>query len=405
MQRILAVMAAVGMASAALAAKSAGQPAASTQPAAQTQAARPAPADWISLFNGKDLAGWKAYGDDRFSVVDGAICCEATNQDFGWLVSDGQYSDFVLKLRFRWEKSNTGIQFRSSFDGKTMVGYQADLDLSNPDTTGTLHEQGGRRMLQHTLVDAQNICDLHGWNEYEIYAVGDHIQLFINGIKTADFHDSRAASGILAFQAHAGQAGRTFYKDIRILPLRPGTAWKPLFNGKDLTGWKTLGDGQWSVSKGVISGRSGPKRGYAWLTTDREYGDFVLKLKFCCRGGNSGVQFRSWVEEGHMHGYQADIDPSVQRWTGMLYDEREEGTLVQAAPEFDAALKKNDWNTYEISAIGDHIQLFVNGIKSVDTHHGRTAKGLIGLQIHSGGPVQMEWKDLYILELGPSAGR
>ena len=122
-------------------------------------------ADWVSLFNGQDLSGWKAHGDGKFEVKDGAIVCQGTKQEHGWLISNKEYANFILKLRFKWVSGNTGIQFRSSFDGKTMVGYQADLDLSNAVTTGTLHEQGGRRMLQKTFVDGRTICDPAGWNE------------------------------------------------------------------------------------------------------------------------------------------------------------------------------------------------------------------------------------------------
>ncbi len=394
-------------------------------------ATQPAPGDWISLFNGKNLDGWKAAGDGNFSVVDGAILAEGTNRQHGWLIGERAFGDFLLKLRFKWERGDTGIQFRSTYDGKDMVGYQADLDLSNADTTGTLHEQGGRRVLQHTLVNAQSICDPNGWNDYEVYAVGDHIQMFINGIQTADFRDAQAARGIFAFEAHAGQLSRVFYKDIRILPLRPGIAWQALFNGKDLSNFKQLGAESWTVepapaplpsstqpastqaaatqptsrpAAGVcIAARSGQKKGYGWLVTPREYGDFVLKLKFRSVSGNSGVQFRSWVEEGQMHGYQADIDPAVKAMTGMLYDEHEEGALAPAAAEIDGALKKNDWNSYEICAIGDHIQLFINGIRSVDAHHARTPRGIIALQVHSGGPVYIQFKDLQILDLNAPA--
>jgi hypothetical protein len=390
---------------------------------AAAPATQPAAGDWISLFNGQNLDGWKAAGDGNFAVVDGAILAEGTNRQHGWLISDREFGDFVLKLRFRWERGDTGVQFRSKFDGKDMVGYQADLDLSNPDTTGTLHEQGGRQMLQHTLVNGQTICDVNGWNDYEVYAVGDHIQLFINGVKTADFNDSKEARGILAFQAHAGQLSRVFYKDIRVLPLRPGNAWRPLFNGRDLSSFKQTGEERWTVEAvpasapastqpaassqpvassqpaSCIVGRSGPKAGYGWLVTTEEYGDFLLRLKFRWHAGNSGVQFRSWIEEGHMHGYQADIDPTVKAMTGALYDEREEGTLAPASPEAEAALKKDDWNTYEVSAIGNHIQLFINGVRSVDARHGRTPRGIIALQVHSGGPVHIDFADVQILDL------
>lgn len=360
-----------------------------------------AAADWVSLFNGKDLSGWKAYGDGKFEVKDGAIICQGTKQKHGWLVSSKEYSNFILKLRFQWVRGNTGIQFRSALDGETMVGYQADLDLSNEVTTGTLHEQGGRRMLQKTLVDGRTICDVSGWNEYEIFAVGDRIQLFLNGIKTADFRDSRAAKGIFAFQAHENQDNLIRYKDIRVLELDAGAAYRRLFNGKDLTGWRPVGEETWSVANGGIVGKSGPKKGYGWLVPDGQYLNFTLKFRWRWHGGNSGVQFRSRLVGEQMHGYQADIDPSVPTFTGMLYDEHGAGKVAVPPESFDSqVLKKKDWNTYEISAIGKHVVLYVNGVKSIEIPNAREKKGIFALQVHSGGPVHMAWKDLEILELG-----
>lgn len=357
-------------------------------------------ADWVSLFNGKDFSGWKAFGDGKFEVKDGAIVCQGTKQKHGWLVSDKAYGDFVLKLRFKWVRGNTGIQFRSSLDGETMVGYQADLDLSNAVTTGTLHEQGGRRMLQKSFVDGRTICDLTGWNEYEVFAVGDHIALFINGIKTADFRDSKAAKGIFGFQAHENQDNVVLYKDIRILELEAGAGYRSLFNGKDLSGWRAVGEEKWSVEDGAIVGRSGLKKGFGWLVPAGEYLNFTMKFKWRWHGGNSGVQFRSWLVGEQMHGYQADIDPSVATFTGMLYDEHGAGKVAAPPESFDKeVVKKDDWNTYEISAMGKHAVLYVNGVKSIEIEDAREKKGIFALQVHSGGPVHMEWKDLEILEL------
>jgi hypothetical protein len=356
--------------------------------------------DWVSLFDGKTLDGWKPYGDGKFTVEDGAIVCEGTKREHGWLISDQAYGNFLLKLRFKWVRGNTGIQFRSAFDGKDMVGYQADLDLSRDVTTGTLHEQGGRRMLQAALVDARKFCKPNDWNEYEIFAVGDHMRLKINGAKTADFHDPRAAKGILAFQAHAGQDSRVLYKDIRILELPAGAKWTPLFNGKDLTGWHEVGQERWSVEGNAIVGKSGPKKGYGWLVTNDEHANFILKFTWRWHGGNSGVQFRSWLVGEQMHGYQADFDPATDVFTGMIYDEHGEGRLAVPPEDFlKNHVDPDGWNTHEVSAIGTHLMTHINGALSAQVNHDRTPKGIIALQVHSGGPVHVEWKDLEILTL------
>ena len=85
------------------------------------------------------------------------------------------------------------------------------------------------------------------------------------------------------------------------------TDWQPLFNGKDLTGWTPVGDGKWTVENGDLIGEKGGS-GYGWLLSERTYGDFVLSLRFHLdKPGNSGVQFRSWLDGEKMCGYQADI--------------------------------------------------------------------------------------------------
>ena len=96
---------------------------------------------------------------------------------------------------------------------------------------------------------------------------------------------------------------------------------RPLFDGRTLAGWR--GDAElWSVADGVVTGTTDEKtiKRNSFLSTDRTYKNFVLKLKFKFRNGNSGVQFRSRrLEDFVIRGYQADI--ADQRFMGILYDE------------------------------------------------------------------------------------
>ncbi|PYV13490.1 MAG: DUF1080 domain-containing protein [Acidobacteria bacterium] len=167
---------------------------------------------------------------------------------------------------------------------------------------------------------------------------------------------------------------------------------KPLFNGRDLTGWE--GDrALWLVENGHIVGRSPGIKRNEFLGTTRAYGDFELRLSFRLRdgAGNSGVQFRSKRIPDHVSGFQADIG---QKYWGCLYDEaRRNKVLVQAPPELDRVLRKEGWNDYVIRAEGDQTVDYREADPSID----RT--GIIALQIHSGGPMEAEFKDLRIKEL------
>jgi len=122
---------------------------------------------------------------------------------------------------------------------------------------------------------------------------------------------------------------------------------KPIFNGRDLSGWKEVGGGKWSVQDGTIVGETGDGR-YGWLVTEREYAYFTLYLKFKAEApGNSGVQFRSHVIDGQMQGYQADVDPGPGGSTGSVWDEhRRNRWLAVCSEEGKNAYKPGEWNEY-----------------------------------------------------------
>lgn len=180
----------------------------------------------------------------------------------------------------------------------------------------------------------------------------------------------------------------------------------PLFNGKNLDQFIVDTPGVWRVENGVIVGES--PAGLKWndfLRTRKSYSDFELKLSFRLKDGigNSGIQFWSKpVPDSHeVSGYQADIG---QQYWGCLYDEsRRKRVLVQAPQEKLTGLRKDAWNEYVITAQGNHITLDLNGVRTVDyreSEAGIDTSGFLALQVHSGPPTKVEFKDLLIRELG-----
>ena len=129
-------------------------------------------------------------------------------------------------------------------------------------------------------------------------------------------------------------------------------------------------------------------------------GDFrlTLEVKLVEDRGNSGIQFRSeTLVNGAMKGYQADIGVG---WWGKLYEEHGRG-LIWKKPG-DALVKKGEWNTYEILAVGGRVQTAINGALCVDLVDKSGAhRGVIGLQLHSGGPTEVRFRNLK-LELAPT---
>jgi hypothetical protein len=171
------------------------------------------------------------------------------------------------------------------------------------------------------------------------------------------------------------------------------------FNGKDLTGWD--GDESlWKVDNGEIVGRTtaGLKHN-EFLKSQMMLGDFrlVVKMMLAPNKENSGIQFRSEPHgDFEMKGYQADAGAG---WWGKLYEENGRAILWDKSGE--AYVNPDGWNTYEVVAVGSRIRTAINGHLCVDLDDPQGARqGIIGLQIHAGGPMEVRFKD-FKLELNP----
>jgi hypothetical protein len=187
---------------------------------------------------------------------------------------------------------------------------------------------------------------------------------------------------------------------------RPKDRWVPLFNGKDLAGWKKNGEETWIVERGTILCESTANK-YGYLTTDNLYRDFNLRLKFKGEAaGNSGVFLHARItgidpEHGpDIEGVQVEVDPSVGQHTGGLYESGGRGWLMMPTAEAEQSLRSGEWNDLEVSVQGNHIVSHLNGVKAVDYNDPspRFTDGVIGLQIHTGGGVRMRWKEIYLQE-------
>jgi hypothetical protein len=184
-----------------------------------------------------------------------------------------------------------------------------------------------------------------------------------------------------------------------------------LFDGKTLTGWKTVNPAfakMWSVVDGVIVSGDGQKKipSNTYLATTKEYGDFEFRCLFRITGDhktgliNSGIQYRSIIQGKKIIGYQADIGKGY--W-GDIYDEHRRGKLAQGdLSTLKHILKEDGWNSYIIRCKGNHHELYINGVKTVDYTEKDPkipAQGVIAVQIHSGGKAKVEFRDLTVTEL------
>ena len=221
-----------------------------------------------------------------------------------------------------------------------------------------------------------------------------------------------------------------------LVTLVTGSCWaiqeegfKSIFDGKSLDGWS--GDEElWRVENGAIVGETTKdrtiNRNKFLVWSQGEVDDFVLRFKFKISGtdrANSGVQFRSQVDkDGHMSGYQADLERSG-KYLGILYSEktgrgilcqRGQKVVMRSADDRDVEqvadaealfkqVKIDDWNDMEVIAEGNHIVIKVNGSITADfTDEDQTRsvrKGKLGLQLHVGPPMKVEYKDLRLKRL------
>jgi Domain of Unknown Function (DUF1080) len=215
------------------------------------------------------------------------------------------------------------------------------------------------------------------------------------------------------------------------------TGFKPIFDGATLKGWD--GDPRfWRVEEGAVVGETTESKRLEENTFLIYRGsapaDFELKAEFRINGTNSGIQYRSvhlppgtpsgnrtiagkWV----LKGYQADID-FANDVTGMLYEERGRGRLalrgsagyqsesakgvmgsLESGDALKASIKVNDWNQFHVIARGATLLHILNGhVMSLlvdDDVTNRTLKGLLGFQLHTGAPMKVEFKNVYLKTL------
>ena len=186
--------------------------------------------------------------------------------------------------------------------------------------------------------------------------------------------------------------------------------WEKLVK-KDLSAFEQLnGTAPFKVEKGIVVGTTVLDSPNSFICTKEKYGDFILEFDtWFDPQMNSGVQIRSEskadYQNGRVHGYQIEMDPSARAWSGGIYDEARRGWLytLDKNPAGQKALKVGEWNHYRVEAIGNSIRTWVNGVPCADLVDGLTPSGFIALQVHSIGTdqtkvgLQVKWRNIRIM--------
>ncbi len=299
-----------------------------------------APKGWSSLFNGKDLAGWKTLGGKAtFKAEDGAIVATTVaNTRNTFLTTEKEYGDFVLELDIyvEDEEGNSGVQTRSHYDAAALngegrvYGRQCEVDPTWRRWTGGIYDEGRREWLYPMQLNAaaQHAYKPKQYNHYKIECIGNEMKTWVNGIPAAYVVDTIDKKGFIGLQAHSvaeGRAGKKiFFKNIFIKtnvhaqePFPPGiyvmnltpnalcyyestNGWRLLFNGKTDEGWIGAKGNDfpakgWTISNGSINvqpSQGGESTNGGDIITKAQYSAFDLSFEFkLTPGANSGVKY------------------------------------------------------------------------------------------------------------------
>ncbi len=182
----------------------------------------------VRLFDGATFKGWEGDTTTTWKIVNGVICGGSlltTLPHNEFLCTKKSYADFVLKLKFKLEDKggfvNAGVQFRSQRainPAYEMIGYQADL---GPDYWASLYDESRRdkTLVKPDAVLVEKMLKPGQWNDYEIKAIQNRIQIRLNGKKMVDYVEPDAKipqQGIIGLQVHGGGKVLVSYKDIWI---------------------------------------------------------------------------------------------------------------------------------------------------------------------------------------------
>jgi hypothetical protein len=388
------------------------------------------PEGFMTLFNGRDLSGWKGLVANpkeraQMSSVELAqaqieadsLMKEHWRVDQGVLVFDGKghslctekdYADFEMLVDWKIGKGgDSGIYLRGS--PQIQIWDPAQWPIGS----GGLYNN--KKNPKDPILCVDN--PVGEWNTFRIIMKGERVSVYLNNILVVDNivmenyweRDKPIYSeGQIELQAHNAPL---YFRNvfIREIPRERTRIIRDLFNGRDLTGWHQIGgkSGSWKVEKGILFTEG---EGGGWLSTDKEYDNFKLELEFRLpSAGNSGVFIRSphsgdpaysGMEIQLLDDY-AEKYKTLREWqyTGSIYG-------VQA-PTSRKTKVAGEWQKIEIICDGPQITVILNGTKIIDTnlinhmyledsHPGlKRRKGFIGLQNHS---TRVEYKDIKITE-------
>jgi hypothetical protein len=376
---------------------------------------------WISLFNGKDLTGWKLVnGTAKYDVVDGMIvgtCVKDSPNSF--LALNKEYGDFILELQIKIDDGiNSGIQFRSlqKPEDSRVHGYQMEVDHRKERSwSGGIYDEARRGWLYPLELNptARQAYKWGDWNTYRIECIGSTIRTWVNDIPTAYLIDDASLKGLIALQVHAvydaqGEGKKTYWKNIHIQtenlqarpltditvvnlvpntlsPLEKQQGYRLLWDGKTTMGWRgafkdSFPDKGWEIKDGILSvlpSNGGESTNGGDIITDERFDAFELTFDFkFTEGANSGVKYfvdEKYLSTGSAIGleYQILDDERHPDAKEGVVGNRTLGSLYDLIPSLKIQDIPRTWNEGRVVVHPDNrIEHWLNGRKIVEYQRG-----------------------------------
>jgi hypothetical protein len=314
---------------------------------------------WISLFDGETFYGWRPAVEANFAIEDGTIV--VSEGKVGLLRTTSQFSNYRLRVEFQADAhTNSGIFLHTSPEPQQPGGDCYELNIApadNPFPTGSL-------VAQQKYSDAGH---QDSWREFDVTVVGNQVTVKLDGQELYTLQvEKPLGRGYIGLQHNQG---RVAFRKIRLKPL----GLEPLFEGKDLTGWKSHPQSQ-SEFTVTEDGELHVVGGSGSLETTQAFADFVLQLQ--CRtnaaGLNSGVFFRC-IPGSKMDGYESQIHNGMQEDDPTRPADCGTGGIFRRQNARRIVADDLTWFTKTLVACGPHVAVWINGYQVTDWSDTRKA--------------------------------
>jgi hypothetical protein len=324
-----------------------------------------------SLAVGNDLDAWHVTNCEA-DIADGLLVLKSGD---GLVRTNERHGDFVLNLDWRprrADKYDSGIYFRADLpdEGRPWPSrYQMNLQQGHEGNVGGLDGAQSSGLIKPGT-----------WNHFQLTVVGDTAELEINGHQAWKVAGIENPDGYIALQSEVDGGGQHEFRNIELTDLD----FRPLFNGRDLTGWTGDTSG-YKVEDGAIVS---PMAGGGRLFTADEYADFSFRFDFkLTPGGNNGIGIRSPLTGNPAYdGMEIQVLDNKAEQYNTIKPWQAHGSVYGIVPAKRGYLKPvGEWNHEEIIADGRHVIVILNGTTIVDANLDEATKsGTIDGQSHPG---------------------